>query len=181
VKTIKRRTPWDASQTSAPYPPPTAEAHEKTIQERPTPYRGFFCLHGLYFFDPERSTSADFRQFLWSGLRVLHAEAVARGLPEDEIRRLLVGAFDKFHDAADGLWMTIRDTVFKVPDETRDQPVAAPFRPQPIESQGRQRHLTKSAESPEQAELRRLSLNQEEEEAYNRACHDEDLRELLDD
>lgn len=181
MKTIKRRTPWDKSQKPPPYPQPPAEVHEKAVQDRPTPHRGFFCLHGLYFFNPERSTSADFRQFLWSGLHVLHAEAVARGLPEEEIRRLLVRAFDTFHDAADGLWMTIRDTVFKVPVEAREQPVAAPSRPPAAEAPGRQGNSTKPLESPEQAELRRLSLLMEEEAAYNRACHDEELRELLDD
>jgi hypothetical protein len=71
------------------------------------------CLHGLYVFDPDRSTPDDFRQFLWAGLRLLEAEARAKGLNERQVRSLLLHAFDRFHESADDLWTTLKGFVAK--------------------------------------------------------------------
>jgi hypothetical protein len=66
------------------------------------------CLLGRWLFDPAGVTSEDTRQFMWAGLRVLRAEAKVSGLTEDQVDRLLVRAFDTFHDAAESIWTTLK-------------------------------------------------------------------------
>lgn len=115
MKVLKhRKTPWDQAPKRAiraslvPSPERSLASASETAA---IPHKGVLCLHGLYVFDPCRSTSADFRQFLWAGLRVLRSEGQARGLSKEQVRRLLVSAFDLFHDAAEGLWIALKNVV----------------------------------------------------------------------
>jgi hypothetical protein len=197
MTTLKyRRTPWDQEEVAQPYPslPPHLEAATAADQERTGRHGGLFCLHGLYVYDPDRSTSTDFRQFLWDGLHVLRTEALAHGLSEDEVHRLVVSAFDVFHDTADGLWAALRNIVSKVNAQTstRPEPALEPSQAPrindsapPADAVAPNASLSLAtpltAESPEQADLRRLRLLLEEQEAYNRECRDEEMRELLED
>jgi hypothetical protein len=120
---------------------------------------------------------------MWAGLHVLRAEAQGRGLSEEDLRRLLAHAFDAFHDAADGIWSALRNMVSQVGQHASAQPEQAPCGPfVPGVSERMPPAAPPGApESPEQAELRRLSILLEEQAAYNRACHDEEMRDLLDD
>jgi hypothetical protein len=197
MKTLKyRRTPWDneGSPSFKPLPDRPLEPKNTAGQEQSGGRKDFFFLHGLYVFDPERSTSADFRQFLWAGLRLLSAEAQDRGFSKQEVSQLLVRVFDVVHDAADGLWATLRDIVSKAPEEVSIRSTAAQCgvldsgageRARLATEAGKDGNLVVAAsappESPEQAELRRLSILLEEQAAFNRAFHDEEMRDLLDD
>jgi hypothetical protein len=112
----RRRTPWDAERLD-PLALGLSAQLERGVQPESVKLRSgrkeVFCLHGLYVFDPAQATSDDFRQFMWAGLRVLRAEAKVRGLSEDQIRQLLVSAFDAFHDSAEGMWTALKTVVSK--------------------------------------------------------------------
>lgn len=128
----RRRTPWDAKApdflgagTSS-----LLDAGSPLEPSRMRPIREeVFRLHGLYVFDPASVTSADFRQFMWAGLRFLRAQAKARGLPEEEVRRLLESAFHVFHDAADGMWTALKAV------SSKDEPQPAGKRTNPPSEQ----------------------------------------------
>ena len=75
-------------------------------------------LHGIYFFTPSELTQDDLQQFLWSGLRVLRAEAKARGMSDEQVHKLLLSAFDVFHDAAESMWTALKSVV-SVPELRR--------------------------------------------------------------
>lgn len=64
-------------------------------------------LHGSCLFDLGTCSLAEIRKFFAAGLRVLDIEARARGLSSEQKHQLMVGAFDVFHDAASGLWLTL--------------------------------------------------------------------------
>lgn len=120
-----RKTPWDvtsAAKTAWCMVPFVDTGEGEVSPEIPRLLRkDIVCIHGLYFFDPDRSTSVDFQQFLWAGLRVLQAEAQARSLPEADIRKVLVDAFDLFHDSAESLWAAIKKVASEVPKGGRSQ------------------------------------------------------------
>src|SRR5260370_18660331 len=70
-----------------------------------------FRLQGKCVFDPAHLTSENVREFMWAGLRLLKAQAKARGLAEDEVQKLLMDAFFVFHDAAESVWTALRTVV----------------------------------------------------------------------
>jgi hypothetical protein len=109
----QRRTPWDVEVLT--FPPGDAlylPFHRVVLPESPATgprCKEVIYLHGRWLVDPARATSEDARQFLWAGLRVLRAEAKARGLSEEQVDRLLVRAFDTLHDAAESIWTALKD------------------------------------------------------------------------
>lgn len=110
----QRKTPWDDEMATLPaYGGFANPAEERTSVEHSTDPSNI-CIHGLYIFDPRRSTSADFQQFLWAGLRLLRVEAKARGVSEEQVRQLLVSAFDLFHDTGESVWAALQSVVSKV-------------------------------------------------------------------
>jgi hypothetical protein len=104
-KSRKRKinsTPWDA-------PAYEGEPCGAPSPAKPSvPTNLGICLHGMYFFDPATCTSEEVRQFLWAGIRVLDKEVKAHGLSEKEVRRILTGTFDVFHDTANVLWASLQ-------------------------------------------------------------------------
>ncbi len=111
----QRKTPWDDELVKLPaYRGVATPAEEGAdVGHSVDPGKRIIRLHGFYIFDPRHSTSADFRQFLWAGLRVLRAEARARGLSEEQVHQLLVSAFDLFHDTEDSIWAALQSVVSK--------------------------------------------------------------------
>jgi hypothetical protein len=112
----RRRTPWDYERPN-PLDLGLPARFDRAILPEPGKQGGdrmeLICLHGWYVFDPIRASSEDFRQFMWSGLRVLREEAKAKGLSDEQVRKLLYNAFEVFHDAADGMWTALKRVVSK--------------------------------------------------------------------
>lgn len=124
----QRKTPWDRGVVKLPaYRGLSIAAEEESGTGRVVaPCKHLIRLHGFYVFDPRRSTNADFRRFLWAGLRVLRTEARARGLSEEQLRQLLVSAFDLFHDTGDGIWAALQSLVSRTETRTTQPGAAEP-------------------------------------------------------
>jgi hypothetical protein len=140
----RRQTPWDAERR-IPFGWGLFGARQRDVPPARARLRAgwqeVWYLHGLDVFDPTLVTSEDFRQFMWTGLRCLRAQAKERGLSDEHVRQLLVSAFEVFHDAADSMWTTLKATA---PPTVLD-PVAEPapcFDPVP----------RTTVQTPEQAE-----------------------------
>ena len=111
-KLQNRLPPWDEEMSELLGEPTLPFDKTLTQEMRLRPLRQeIFRLRGWCVFDPTRATSEDIRQFLWAGLRVLRAQAKARGLAEEEVRRLLMSAFDVFHDASESIWTALKTVV----------------------------------------------------------------------
>jgi hypothetical protein len=109
TKSKSRKTPWD---------PRAIELHpsgsQQAVEARPyDQLNGGIYLQGLYVFDPRVCTSQDMRHFFWAGLRLLDSEVKSLGLSAEEVRQLMLTSFDTFHDAASGLWDTVRQMIAK--------------------------------------------------------------------
>jgi hypothetical protein len=103
-KTLRfRRAPWDMEaanlrRTLMPYDPQSEQQEPVSCQ---------ICLQGCWFVDPRTATAEDARQFMWDGLRALHREAKARGIPDSQINNMIQEAFGHFHDAATAIYRTL--------------------------------------------------------------------------
>jgi hypothetical protein len=106
------RTPWDVEGLTCPYGDAMYFPFDKVVlSDSPVTWpqcKERIYLHGRWLVDPARATSEDARQFMWAGLRVLRAEAKARGLSEEQVDRLLTRAFDTFHDVAESIWSALK-------------------------------------------------------------------------
>jgi hypothetical protein len=106
-----RRLPWDATELTFHHGDASRLFDKVLVPEASAtwPRHGeVIYLQGRWLVDPARATSEATRQFMWAGLRVLRAEAKARGLPEEQVERLIVSVFDTFHDAADSIWNALK-------------------------------------------------------------------------
>jgi hypothetical protein len=110
----KCRRPWD-SERSGSLGKGRPIGFDKDFWPEPAKpragHRQILCLRGLYVFTPSQLASDDLRQFLGSGLRVLRAEARARGLSEEQVYQLLISAFDVFHDTAESMWTALKSVM----------------------------------------------------------------------
>jgi hypothetical protein len=105
TKAKTRKTPWDPRPCKLPSCGSQQVAAEVRAYEQ---LNGGICLQGLYVFDPRACTSEDMRHFFWAGLQLLDSKVKSLGLSEEEVRQLMMASFDTFHDAANGLWDTVR-------------------------------------------------------------------------
>lgn len=105
-------TPWDDEELGClhgnPVPPPARGVVPREMIGRRLNCKDVIHLCGRWVIDPSRATSEGVRRFMWEGLRVLRTEAKARGLSEDQVDRLLLRAFENFHDAAESIWTAMK-------------------------------------------------------------------------
>lgn len=95
-----RRAPWDME--AAHFRRGMMTHDPQSEQQEPVSCQ--ICLHGHWFVDPKTVTAEDARQFMWDGLRALHREAKARGIPDSQIDNMIQEAFGHFHDAATAIY-----------------------------------------------------------------------------
>lgn len=91
-------------------------------QEVPRPAtvrREDISLKGMCVFDLTKATSEDVRRFMWAGLRELRVLAKAKGWEEEEVQRLLVSAYDVFHDASASIWAAMKTIASSMRDAGR--------------------------------------------------------------
>lgn len=153
-----RANPWEKkAKTLLPLP----ENLQESSRDDQAPAPRVFVLEGRYLYDPERVTTADVRSFLFASLRLLRSEAERQGLAEADVNKLVTAGFDTLHEAADCLWEAMRKVVTAAPGGASTPPATGAA-------------AASSGESPEHAELRRLSIRREIQAAYNRDRHDEE-------
>jgi hypothetical protein len=116
----QRRTPWDVPMCELRHGSDLFFQLE-SAEKAESPATGSRCKIVFYFqdcllVDPTMVEPEDTRLFMWAGLRALRTEVKRKGLPDEQVNRLMEDDFWDFHDATIGVYRALK-RVQAIPDQ----------------------------------------------------------------